>query len=184
MGSGVSAAATMGQLRTATRTLVGLDLDPSQVLQHLDRITEDLEQDIIATCVYAVYDPHSARCLISLVGHLPPALLRMDGKHELLDLPTGTPLGVGNGDFHTSVLALGRGDQLVLYTDGLVEKRGFPIDACMDSLLVLLDDPHRSLDETCEVLLHALRDPGGHDDVALLIVRVLQAHASEQTPLS
>ncbi|MFI5816810.1 SpoIIE family protein phosphatase [Streptomyces sp. NPDC051643] len=184
MGSGVSAAATMGQLRTATRTLAGLDLDPSQVLQHLDRITEDLEQDIIATCVYAVYDPHSARCLISLAGHLPPALLRMDGKHELLDLPTGTPLGVGDGDFHTSVLALGRGDQLVLYTDGLVEKRGFPIDACMDSLLVLLDDPHRSLDETCEVLLHALRDPGGHDDVALLIVRVLQAHASEQTPLS
>lgn len=184
MGSGVGAAATMGQLRTATRTLAGLDLDPAQVLQHLDRITEDLEQDIIATCVYAVYDPHSTRCLISLAGHLPPALLRLDGKRELLDLPTGTPLGVGNGDFHTSVLTLGRGDQLVLYTDGLVEKRGLPIDTCMDDLVTLLDDPHRSLDETCEVLLHSLRDPGGHDDVALLVVRALRACASERPPLS
>lgn len=175
MGSGVGAAATMGQLRTATRTLAGLDLDPAEVLQHLDRITEDLEQDTIATCVYAVYDPHTAQCLISLAGHLPPALFRLDGKLQLLDLPTGTPLGVGDGAFHTSVLSLSLGDQLVLYTDGLVEKRDYPIDACLDSLLALLDDPHRSLDETCEVLLHALRDPGGHDDVALLIVRVLDA---------
>ncbi|GGN81139.1 hypothetical protein GCM10011579_067350 [Streptomyces albiflavescens] len=183
MGSGVSAAATMGQLRTATRTLAGLDLDPAQILQHLDRITEGLEQEIIATCVYAVYDPHSARCLISLAGHLPPALLRLDGKHTLLDLPTGTPLGVGKGAFHTSVLALDRGDQLILYTDGLVERRDLPIDVCLDNLLSLLDDPYRSLDETCEVLLHA-RDPGGHDDLALLIVRALHAGVRQPAPRS
>ncbi|MCP3821112.1 SpoIIE family protein phosphatase [Streptomyces sp. A3M-1-3] len=172
MGSGVSAAATMGQLRTATRTLAYLDLDPAQVLQHLDHITEDLEHHTIATCVYAVYDPLSAQCDISLAGHLPPALLHLDGKHELLDLPTGTPLGVGEGAFHTTTLALDPGDQLVLYTDGLVERRDQPIDACLDTLLALLDDPHRSLDETCELLLHALRHPGDHDDVALLIARV------------
>ncbi|MEU9012729.1 SpoIIE family protein phosphatase [Streptomyces sp. NPDC048479] len=173
MGSGVSAAASMGQLRTATRTLAGLDLDPAQVLQQLDHITEDLEQDTIATCVYAVYDPHSAQCRISLAGHLPPALLRLDGMHELLKLPTGTPLGVGDVDFRTTTLALHPGDQLVLYTDGLVERRDQPIDACLDTLLALLDDPHRSLDATCELLLHTLRHPGDHDDVALLIARVL-----------
>ncbi|MFF3456908.1 SpoIIE family protein phosphatase [Streptomyces sp. NPDC002730] len=173
MGSGVSAAASMGQLRTATRTLAGLDLDPAQVLQQLDHITEDLEQDTIATCVYAVYDPHSAQCRISLAGHLPPALLRLDGEHELLKLPTGTPLGVGDVDFRTTTLALHPGDQLVLYTDGLVERRDQPIDACLDTLLALLDDPHRSLDATCELLLHTLRHPGDHDDVALLIARVL-----------
>jgi serine phosphatase RsbU (regulator of sigma subunit) len=183
MGSGVSAAATMGQLRTATRTLAGLDLDPVQVLQHLDHITEDLEQDTIATCVYAVYDPHGAQCRISLAGHLPPALLRLDGKHELLELPTGTPLGVGEDDFHATTLALHPGDQLVLYTDGLVERRDRPIDACLDNLLALLDDPHRSLDETCELLLHTLRHPGDHDDVALLIARVLPSGLS-RTPRS
>ncbi len=173
MGSGVGAAATMGQLRTATRTLAGLDLDPAQVLRHLDRITEELEQDTMATCVYAVYDPHSAQCHISLAGHLPPVLVRSDGRHELLDLPTGTPLGVGKVAFHATTFALEPGDQLVLYTDGLVERRDLPIDVCLDRLLTLLDDPRRSLEETCELLLHSLRPPGDHDDVALLIARFL-----------
>ncbi|MEV6651729.1 SpoIIE family protein phosphatase [Streptomyces sp. NPDC051219] len=178
MGSGVSAAATMGQLRTATRTLAGLDLDPAQVLQQLDRITEDLEQDTMATCVYAVFDPHSEQCRLSLAGHLPPALLRLDGKHELLELPTGTPLGVGEADFHTTTLALHPGDQLFLYTDGLIERRDRPIDTSLDTLLALLDDPHRSLDGTCELLLDTLRHPGDHDDVALLIARVLPSGLS------
>ncbi|MEV6400260.1 SpoIIE family protein phosphatase [Streptomyces sp. NPDC051907] len=182
MGSGVGAAATMGQLRTATRTLAGLDLDPAQAFEHLDRITEDLESETIATCVYTVYDPHSAQCRISLAGHLPPVLLRLDGKRELLDLPTGAPLGVGEGDFHTTTLDLDPGDQLVLYTDGLVERRDRPIDACLDTLLALLDDPHRSLDETCELLLDGLRHPGDHDDVALLIARVLPSAPSRRWP--
>ncbi|WP_328404722.1 SpoIIE family protein phosphatase [Streptomyces sp. NBC_00390] len=178
MGSGVGAAATMGQLRTATRTLAGLDLDPAQVLQHLDHITEGLEQDTIATCVYTVYDPLSAQCHISLAGHLPPALLRLDGKPELLDLPTGTPLGVGKAPFHTTTLALHPGEQLVLYTDGLVERRDRAIDESLDGLLALLDDPHRSLDDTCDVLLNTLRHPGDPDDVALLIARVLPSTLS------
>ncbi|SDN61767.1 SpoIIE family protein phosphatase [Streptomyces wuyuanensis] len=173
MGSGVGAAATMGQLRTATRTLAGLDLDPAQVLQHLDRITEELEQETIATCAYVVYDPHTAQSRIALAGHLPAAVLRADGTRKLLDLPTGTPLGVGSGTFESVTLALGPGDQLVLYTDGLVERRDQPIDACLTNLLALLDEPGRALDDTCDLLLRSLRHPGDHDDVALLIARVL-----------
>ncbi|TQK42739.1 PAS domain S-box-containing protein [Streptomyces sp. SLBN-118] len=171
MGSGVSAAATMGQLRTATRTLAGLDLDPAQVFQHLDHITEDLQQETIATCVYAVYDPHSAQCHVSLAGHLPPVLLHPDGKRELLDLPTGAPLGGCGVAFDTTRLDFAPGDQLVLYTDGLVETRDQPIDARLDTLLEFLDDPTRSLDDTCDLLLDSLRHPGVHDDVALLIAR-------------
>ncbi|MEU2262193.1 SpoIIE family protein phosphatase [Streptomyces sp. NPDC019645] len=172
MGSGVSAAATMGQLRTATRTLATLDLDPAQVLRHLDRITEDLEQETIATCLYAVYDPNTAQCRISLAGHLPAALLRADGTRRLLDQPTGTPLGVGTGTFHAGTLDLSPGDQLVMYTDGLVERRDQPIDARLNKLLALLDDPERSPHDTCDLLLRTLRHPNDHDDVALLIARV------------
>ncbi|MEV1054466.1 SpoIIE family protein phosphatase [Streptomyces sp. NPDC049887] len=175
MGSGVSAAATMGQLRTATRTLACLDLDPAEVLGHLDRITEELAQETIATCVYAAYDPRTGQCHMSQAGHLPAALLHADGTRELLDLPTGTPLGVGGGDFHAATVALDPGDQLVLYTDGLVERRDQPIDACLDNLLALLDDPERSPDDTCDVLLRTLRPPGDHDDVALLVARVLHS---------
>ncbi|MFK4222452.1 SpoIIE family protein phosphatase [Streptomyces sp. NPDC019890] len=182
MGSGVSAAASMGQLRTATRTLAGLDLDPAQVLQHLDHITEDLEQDTIATCVYAVYDPHSAKCHVSLAGHLPPVLLHPDGKRELLDLPTGAPLGGCGVPFHATCLDFVPGDQLVLYTDGLVETRDEAIDARLDTLLEFLDDPDRSLDDTCDLLLHSLRHPGDHDDVAVLIARAGPCPAGEETP--
>ncbi|MBT2396718.1 SpoIIE family protein phosphatase [Streptomyces sp. ISL-100] len=170
MGSGISAAAMMGQLRTATRTLAELDLEPAQVLHHLDRITDRMGQPI-TTCIYAVYDPHQAQCLISNAGHLPPVLLRPGRPPELLDLPTGAPLGVGEVTFHTTTLDLSPGDRLVLYTDGLVETRDRAIDVRLDTLLSHLTDPPRSLEETCDLLLHALRQPGDHDDVALLIAR-------------
>lgn len=168
MGNGINAAAMMGQLRTATRTLAHLDLAPAAVLEQLDQITDDLDPSI-ATCVFAVYDPHHARCHLSLAGHLPPALLRADGTAELLDLPTGSPLGVGEGDFRTTTLPMGPGDQLLLYTDGLVETRDQPIDDRMAVLLGLLDDPRRPLEATCDLLLESLRHPGVHDDVALLL---------------
>ncbi|MGI5401054.1 SpoIIE family protein phosphatase [Streptomyces sp. CA-135486] len=170
MGSGIDAAATMGRLRTATSAFADLDLDPAQVLQHLDRITSGLGH-YIATCVYAVYDPHRAQCHIATAGHLPPALVRSGQHPELLDLPTGIPLGVGGVAFETTTFDLGPGDQLVLYTDGLVETRHHPIDERLETLRHLLDRPDHSLEETCDRLLHELRRPDDPDDVALLIAR-------------
>jgi PAS domain S-box-containing protein len=170
MGSGIDAAATMGRLRTATRTLADLDLVPDEVLQHLDKTTCDLEH-YIATCTYAVYDPHRRQCHIATAGHLPPALVRTGRPPELLDLPTGAPLGVGGVAFHTTTFGIEPGDELVLYTDGLVETRHLPIDMRLHTLLRLLDDPRRPLEETCDLLLHTLRHPDDRDDVALLIAR-------------
>ena len=91
---------------------------------------------------------------------------------ELLDLPTGVPLGVGGVAFSTTEVDLEPGDRLVLYTDGLVETRRDPLDARLDRLLSLLDTPARSLDEVCELLLRTLHEPDNFDDVALLIARV------------
>ncbi|MFF3763905.1 SpoIIE family protein phosphatase [Streptomyces sp. NPDC001922] len=171
MGSGISAAAMMGQLRTATRTLADLGLDPAQVLHHLDRLTDGLDHTI-ATCVYAVHDPHDGQCRIALAGHLPPVLLHADGRRELLDLPTGAPLGVGGVVFRTTVLGLRPGDQLVLYTDGLVETRDEAIDVRLATLLDSLDNADRPLEKTCDHLLRTLRRPENReDDVALLIAR-------------
>ncbi|AZM56034.1 PAS sensor protein [Streptomyces sp. WAC 01529] len=170
MGSGIDAAATMGQLRTATRTLAQLDLDPAQVLGHLDQATAGMDHTF-TTCVYAVHDPHGRRCRISVAGHLPPVLMRPGSPPELLDLPTGAPLGVGGVPFHTTTLDLGPGDQLVLYTDGLVETRDQPLDERFRYLLSLLADAPHDLEETCDLLLRELRHPGDHDDVALLIAR-------------
>ncbi|RKT19450.1 PAS domain S-box-containing protein [Streptomyces sp. 1114.5] len=173
MGHGINAAATMGRLRTATSTLTGLDLDPAQVLRHLDRTTADLD-DVIATCVYAVFDPHRQQCRIALAGHLPPVHLRPTGPPELLDLPTGTPLGIGDTAFRTTELDLRTGDRLLLYTDGLVETRDQPIDARLDHLLALLTGPPLPLEATADRLLTDLRHRDDEDDVALLIAEVAE----------
>ncbi|MFE4258369.1 SpoIIE family protein phosphatase [Streptomyces sp. NPDC056883] len=171
MGNGIDAAATMGRLRTATVAFADLDLAPDQVLRHLDKITRGLEH-YIATCVYAVYDPHDHRCHIANAGHLPPVLAAAGQRPRLLDLPTGAPLGVGGVAFHTTVFDLNPGDRLLLYTDGLVETRQHPIDERLDTLLHTLDGPRRPLDGTCQWLLNSLRHPDDHDDVALLIAQV------------
>lgn len=170
MGSGIDAAATMGRLRTATTAFARVDLDPAQVLEHLDAITSGLEQ-YIATCIYAAYDPHRGECRIANAGHLPPVLIRHGRHPQLLELPTGTPLGVGGIPFETTTVRFAAGDRLVLYTDGLVETRHQPIDERLDALLRLLDAPDSPLEETCDRLLHDLRHPDNHDDVALLIAR-------------
>ncbi|MEW2447102.1 SpoIIE family protein phosphatase [Streptomyces parvulus] len=170
MGSGIAAAASMGRLRTATTTLASLDLDPALLLEHLDRTTAGLDQ-AIATCVYAVHDPHRRRCLIANAGHLPPVRLRDGRPPELLDLPTGVPLGVGGVPFVTTEVALEPGDRLVLYTDGLVETRRHPLDERLDALLALLAGPDRPLEEVCDQLLRTLHQPENSDDVALLIAR-------------
>ncbi|CAL9363243.1 SpoIIE family protein phosphatase [Streptomyces sp. enrichment culture] len=171
MGSGIPAAATMGRLRTATHTLASLGLDPAVLLAHLNRITVELDE-AIATCVYAVHDPRERRCVIANAGHLPPVRIRAGRTPELLDLPTGVPLGVGGVAFSTTMVDLEPGDRLVLYTDGLVETRRDPLDARLDRLLALLDTPADSLDEVCELLLRTLHEPDNFDDVALLIARV------------
>ncbi|MEV6206222.1 SpoIIE family protein phosphatase [Kitasatospora sp. NPDC051914] len=174
MGSGIAAATAMGRLRTAMSTLVGLGLDPARILGHLDRITQGLDP-YIATCICALYDTRARRCCVATAGHLPPVLVPVEGPPELLDLPTGTPLGVGGQRFESAAFDLGPGDRLVLYTDGLVETRDRPIDERLDLLLSLLASPDGSVEETCDRLLHELRRPSDHDDVALLIARVRSA---------
>ncbi|MER6348715.1 SpoIIE family protein phosphatase [Streptomyces sp. NPDC001595] len=172
MGNGIDAAATMGRLRTATCAYADLDLEPREVLQHLDKITCDLEHYIV-TCLYAVFDPHTRQCRIANAGHMPPALVRAGRAPVLLDLPAGAPLGVGGVSFESTTTELGPGDLLVLYTDGLVETRQHAIDDRLAALLGFLDEPDRSLEETCDLLLYGLRHPDDHDDVALLIARAL-----------
>ncbi|WP_210588653.1 SpoIIE family protein phosphatase [Streptomyces sp. GESEQ-35] len=170
MGSGITAAATMGRLRTATNTLASLDLDPAVLLEHLDRITQDLDHSI-ATCQYAIHDPHLRQCRIANAGHLPPVRVRAGRAPELLELPTGAPLGVGGVAFSTTTVDLEPGDRLVFYTDGLVETRQHPLDERLDALLDLLDGPDRPLEELCDLLLRTLHQPDNSDDVALLIAR-------------
>ncbi|MEU7018592.1 SpoIIE family protein phosphatase [Streptomyces sp. NPDC046385] len=175
MGSGINAAATMGQFRTAARTLAALGLAPAVVLEHLDRTAAELD-DAMATCVCAVYDPYSGSCRIANAGHPPPVHVTAGRAPRLLDLPAGAPLGVGGVPFETREIPFVAGDDLVLYTDGLVETRDQDIDVRLAALTDLLDRAPLPLEQTCDLLLGALRGADDHDDVALLIARARQPH--------
>ncbi|WP_377267230.1 SpoIIE family protein phosphatase [Peterkaempfera sp. SMS 1(5)a] len=170
MGSGVRAAAIMGQLRIATRTLAGLDLPPADLLSHLDEIAAALS-DSFATCVYAVCDLSCRHCEISSAGHLPPIRVDPDGAAAFVDIPTAAPLGVGGVPFSTVALDLAAGTLLAFYTDGLVERRDQAIDTGLQALQRLLTGTAgQPLEETCDAVLDGLYH-ASDDDVALLLAR-------------
>ncbi|WP_283137015.1 ATP-binding SpoIIE family protein phosphatase [Rhizohabitans arisaemae] len=179
MGHGTRAAATMGQLRTALRTLASLDLTPAEVLFRLNRMTQDMDATQIATCVYAVYDPVTQVCSLANAGHVPPILLRPDGGSDVLRLPPGLPLGIGRDPFETTVLTLPEGAVLALCTDGLVESRERDIDAGIAALREVLSTPGRDLEDICDHAISSQRRGHDRDDIALLLARVVPLSGDE-----
>ncbi|SHM57682.1 SpoIIE family protein phosphatase [Actinacidiphila paucisporea] len=174
MGHGLNSAAMMGQFRTAVQTMAQLGLPPAQLLRNLDDLAQRLGEQYLATCLYAVYDPVESEVLIANAGHIPPVLVRAaDGHSELLDVPTGAPLGVGGVPFETVRIPVSPGDRLVLCTDGLVEVRGQDIGAGLAALCESAAHPAASMDDACDTIIRALNPRGGRkDDVALLMARL------------
>lgn len=179
MGHGVRAAATMGQLRTAARTLASLDLSPADVLFRLNLMSQDLDASQIATCVYATYDPVTRRCAIACAGHVPPILVRPGGETELLELPPGLPLGIGNEPAEMREFTLPDGTVLAFYTDGLVESRDRDIDEGISALRGLLSGHDQDLEEVCDLTIGAQRPGHERDDIALLLARVSELTKKE-----
>ncbi|WP_351222759.1 SpoIIE family protein phosphatase [Streptomyces sp. NPDC002133] len=180
MGHGLNSAAMMGQLRTAVQTMAALDLPPGQLLRNLDDLAQRLGEHYLATCLYAVYDPIVGELQLANAGHVPPVVVRAaDGRSELLDLPTGAPIGVGGVPFETVRVAVEPGDRLVMCTDGLVEVRGEDIGVGLATLCESAAHPAASMDDACDTIIRALNTRGGRkDDVALLMAR-LNGIASE-----
>ncbi|MFC7219950.1 SpoIIE family protein phosphatase [Streptomyces polyrhachis] len=180
MGHSVASAAIMGQLRTATQTLAGLDLPPHEVLHHLDEQAQRLGEERMATCLYAIYDPIAQRLTLSNAGHPPPVLLHGDGRSEVLDVPPGAPIGVGGTVFESVELDVPAGATLLLYTDGLVESRLCDVSTGIDRLCerlsrsaTLADPLHPSaLEALCEEVLDVLDPTTRDDDIALLAARL------------
>ncbi|MET8131500.1 SpoIIE family protein phosphatase [Streptomyces sp. NPDC005251] len=174
MGHGLNSAAMMGQLRTAVQTMAALDLPPAQLLRNLDDLAQRLGDNYLATCLYAVYDPIAGKLHIANAGHIPPVLVRAgDGRSELLDLPTGAPIGVGGVPFEAVHVRVEPGDRLVMCTDGLVEVRGEDIGVGLATLCESAAHPAASMDHACDTIIRALNTRGGRkDDVALLMARL------------
>lgn len=174
MGHGLNSAAMMGQLRTAVQTMAALDLPPAQLLRNLDDLAQRLGDTYLATCLYGVYDPIASELCLANAGHIPPVLVRAaDGRSELLDLPTGAPIGVGGVPFEAVRVPVEPGDRLVMCTDGLVEVRGEDIGVGLATLCESAAHPAASMDDACDTIIRALNTRGGRkDDVALLMARL------------
>ncbi|WP_328773825.1 SpoIIE family protein phosphatase [Streptomyces sp. NBC_00286] len=186
VGHGVHAAATMGRLRTAVRTLADADFTPDELLTRLDDLVirldreegpdmrgqaEEASGEVGATCLYAVYDPVAGRCDLARAGHPPPVLVTPDGTAQVLDLPVGPPLGLGGLPFETARIDMGEGSLLALYTDGLIEAPGRDIDVGLELLSEALRRPAADLEGTCDEVLRKVRPDPSADDIVLLLAR-------------
>jgi serine phosphatase RsbU (regulator of sigma subunit) len=176
VGHGVHAAATMGRLRTAVRTLADLDLPPDELLSRMDDLAaqladEDESRDLGATLLYAVYDPVARTCTLAGAGHPPPAVLRPDGGLDYPLLPEHPPLGVGGTPFATTTLDLADGTVLALFTDGLLDLRHRTPEAALDEIAAALRPAARPLQDICDSV-YRVAPPDGDDDVTVLLARV------------
>ncbi|WP_277439013.1 SpoIIE family protein phosphatase [Streptomyces sp. SPB162] len=171
-GHSVAAAATMGQLRSAVRAFATSGCEPNEVLVRTNRLLADLDPGLLASCCLIQLDRTAGRARIARAGHLPPLLRYADGHTDVLECPGGALLGVDPlSEYPVSELLPPPGSVLALYTDGLVEESGTPIDEGIDRLRVSLAHADASsLEELADRLLgDARRSTHRADDVALLL---------------
>jgi serine phosphatase RsbU (regulator of sigma subunit)/anti-sigma regulatory factor (Ser/Thr protein kinase) len=180
VGHDLAASSAMGQLRSTLRAFAYEDhASPAGSLARLDRLFEALGLSY-ATCVLGIIDPQLATFRWSSAGHPPPLLVR-GGSARLLEGGGGPLLGVAGGtDARESAVELEDGDYLVLYTDGLVERRRESISDGLDRLVrVAAGADATSAASLCAALVQGLLPPGAarDDDVALLVARLRRSHA-------
>ncbi len=179
-GHGLYATATMGRLRTAVRTLADLELDPTELLTHLDDGVRqlagesDAQSHVDSTCLYAVYDPITCLCQLASAGHPSPVVVRPDGTVKVVDVSPGPPLGVGGMPFETATVDLEPGSVLALYSKGLIERDAADVEGGLRWLtesLAASCGSDRSLADVGRALLAGLGDGRQYDDIALLLAR-------------
>lgn len=185
VGHDLAASSAMGQLRSTLRAFAYEDhASPGGTLARLDRLFDALGLTY-ATCILGIVDPTTRRFEWSAAGHPPPLLLR-GGEARFLEGGGGALLGLSAGA-HTggAQVTLEEGDVLVLYTDGLIERRGESISDGLERLARAAERlPVTSTKELCNGLLEAVLPSGvaRDDDVAILVAR-LAAPADERHEL-
>ena len=174
VGHGLAAATVMGQLRSACRALLLDHPSPRAALCGLDRFAARLPGAQCTTAVCAVLDPGSGELVYSSAGHPPPILVDADGATRTLEdghtIPVGLRPDRSRPEAHATVPA---GGTLLLYTDGLVERRGSSLDQGIERASVLVEDGRTStLDDLADQIMTRLAPSNGYqDDVAVLLYR-------------
>ncbi|HEX4817167.1 MAG TPA: SpoIIE family protein phosphatase [Nonomuraea sp.] len=172
-GHDVTAAALMGQVRTAIHAHATAGATPGEVLAHTNRLLIELASDRFTSCLYVSLDlEHHTACLAG-AGHLPPLLGRPGAPARVVDTAPGLLLGVDpEAEYTTHDLDLPPGSVLALYTDGLIEQPGLDLGTSIAALAERFTPaPGRSLHDLAESLIEEATLSRRGDDMALLLLR-------------
>ncbi|MGW5582165.1 SpoIIE family protein phosphatase [Micromonospora chokoriensis] len=174
VGHGLRAATVMGQLRSACRALLLQDSSPSRTLTALDRFAAQLPGALCATVFCGVLDPTTGQLRYASAGHPPAIVTSPDGNTRLLDQGHSRPLGVrGSAERPEAEERVPARATLMLYTDGLVERRRQPLTAGIGQVVTVIQNGRAHPIETlANDVMDQLSPPGGYDDdVAVLLYR-------------
>jgi PAS domain S-box-containing protein len=173
-GHGLRAAASMGQLRNAFRAYGMVEASPAEVVARINRLVMSGVEQVMATVLYLVLDRETGEVSFSAAGHPPPLVIAPDGP-RFLEGGRSVPIGAADpAVFRESTAILPPGSALLLYTDGLVERRDTPLDERLEQLAEVAGSLGDDLGSLCDgVIATLLGDAEPGDDVALLAVRPL-----------
>jgi PAS domain S-box-containing protein len=174
VGHGLEAAAAMGRLRIALAAIAQQTTDPSDQLTQLDNFCHGPNgSDFVTACIASI-DPTTGRMAYASAGHPPILLVDPDGTTTWLDDALSPPLGLAGTTIARSQqeIVIPTGATIVLYSDGLVERRNETLDAGLTRLAsIAATTTQLSVTTACDVIVAELRSPNSRDDIALLLLR-------------
>jgi anti-sigma regulatory factor (Ser/Thr protein kinase) len=178
-GHGLRAATTMGQLRMGLRAYAVEETSPARLAARAHGLVQRLQLPEMATLLYLVYHPDAGTVTFANAGHPPPLVVAADGEARYVTDSLAPPLGAAPDPalYTESVFSLPAGSTLLLFTDGLVERRGASLDEGLERLKALVP-AGRDLDVLCDELLERMLGPDVSDDVAILALRPTPAAAA------
>lgn len=170
-GHGIQAARIMAALRSALRAFATVDPSPGQILSRLNAYTDMFKPDEFATVLVGIFDSADGRLRYASAGHPPPIVIGEDGSSQLLSGALNPPLGIPHGPYEENEQPFSPGCALVIYTDGLIERRGRDVDAGVAELArAATVERGRSPDELCDrIVFELLAGVELFDDAALLV---------------
>ena len=173
-GHGISAAAQMAQTKGVLRALIQGSHDHADVFKLATRTLAHLDAVFVGTAAVAVLDRGARRLRWSTAGHLPPLLRTASGSVELLWSERQPPIGLATKSVALSERPVDLGSWLVLYTDGLVERRGSALDDRLHELCTFVGrlEDSCSPEQVRDRVLEAMVGEGASDDVAIVVARI------------
>jgi serine phosphatase RsbU (regulator of sigma subunit) len=176
VGNGLEAAQSMGRIRSVLRAYA-LDVeDPAELMAKLDRQVHYFRPGMSATAWCGVLDRDRRTLRMSSAGHPPPALAEPGHPARILDVPPDAPIGLGSAaGRRTTRMELVEGALLCAYTDGLIERRGVPLDDGLERLRRAVSaNPAETVCAT--VMAELIGSDVPMDDIAVLVLHRLPAH--------